>query len=115
MTHAVKKGADEGHIADFAFGDEAVLHAEPGHERQHVAIARVIGGKDFRAGHFHVFLANDAHLAAGQREQDLHRPRGVTSCGARLFDEVEKRPRWHDPKRKYEEEIRSIQHLETAL
>jgi hypothetical protein len=65
VTHAVKKGADEGHIADFPFRNEAVLHAEPRHERQHVQIARVIGGKDFRARPFHVFLAKDAHLAAG--------------------------------------------------
>jgi hypothetical protein len=70
VTQALKKGADKGHIADFPFCDEAVGRVQPGHEQQHVDIARVIGGKDSRTRDLHVFFANDAHSAAGQRDQN---------------------------------------------
>ena len=36
MIHLAQEGADERHLVNFAFGDEAIRNAEAHHERKHV-------------------------------------------------------------------------------
>src|SRR5579859_706007 len=59
MPHLQQKAADEGHLRNFALGDETIGDAEAEHKGKHVKIAGVIGGVDFRAGRIDKFFSVD--------------------------------------------------------
>ena len=48
MAELAKECADERHVANFALGDEMVVHAESGHQDEHIGIAGVVGDEHTR-------------------------------------------------------------------
>src|SRR6266403_1630846 len=70
VPHLAKKRSDERHIVNFAFGDEAIRNAETHHQREHVEVAGVIRGVDFRARRVHKFLADDADARTCKKKEN---------------------------------------------
>ena len=68
MSHLPEKCSYERNVADFDFGDKTVGYAKTHHQGQHVKIASVVSGINFRAGRIHEFFADDADLRPRQSE-----------------------------------------------
>src|SRR5216684_8958778 len=108
VPHLFQECADKRHSADFHFRDEAVSHAQPEHQRQHVEVTRVVRRIDFCAGRIHVLLADDTHRATYEREQDLESGRGEASCFLLILDELHYHPGGNNPKQKHDAKVQTI-------
>src|SRR5713226_4867780 len=115
MPHLLQERADEGHATDFHFCDEAIRHAQPQHQRQHVEITGVIRRVDFCAGRIHILPADDAYIAPYDREQELESGRGEASRFLVILDELHYHPGGNNPKQKYHVEINTVQNIEGTL
>src|ERR1700674_4418000 len=115
MPHLLQERADEGHRTDFHLRNKPVGDTQTEHQRQHVEITRVIRRIDFCTRRFHMLLADDAHRASYECEQDLESGRGEASRLLVILDKFHYRPGRNNPQEKHHTEIQTVNNLETAL
>src|SRR3989441_9768988 len=109
MPHLLQERADEGHRTDFHFRNEPVRDTQTEHQRQHVEVTRMIRRIDFCARRFHMLLADDAHRASYEREQDLESGRGEASRLLVILDNLHYRPGRNNPQGKHHTEIQTVE------
>ena len=97
MAELAKECADERHVANFALGDEMVVHAESGHQDEHIGIAGVVGDEHTRVAAGKMLAPAHLHPAAGQREIHAKRRRGNASSCATARRQIHSDPARHDP------------------
>src|SRR5262249_55597041 len=111
VAHFFQKRADERHVEHFLLCNEAIRNAEAEHEGKNVKVAAVISYKNFRAGKFHVFFADDANARARKRKKNFQRGGSVTTGSALVFVEQHDGPRGNNPRDEEEAEVDAANNL----